>query len=217
MGWLTGVLCGIGTMAIWLIIVPRVRITTPPTGEPPPQLALLPTPARTVVLFAATVALAQLLRLVPADDWWLWIPYLVFGAPLVFVDALTTWLPLRLHYLAAAAMAVGLLVIAVPDWSRAMGAVAFGLAAFGVFHLIWRIGTGLGYGDVRLASLLGAVGGLSGLEFWLVSLTAGTIIGALWAIGHSLRRRSRPDLPKHFAYGPSLWLGPFAAIPITAI
>lgn len=217
MDWLIGVVCGLGAVTTWLVIVPRARIATPPTDEPVPCLPSLPTTSRTVGLFIATALISVVLLLVPTTLWWLWVPYLTFGAPLVLVDALTTWLPKSLHYFTAATMLAGLVGLAVVEWPAAVAAILGGAAAFGVFHLIWRLGTGLGYGDVRLAVLIGAVAGPLGIGFWLTAMTAGVIIGAVWAIVHVVRRRGNPALPQHFPYGPALWLGPFAAALFTAV
>lgn len=210
-GWLIGVVCGVGAITTWLVFVPRMRITTPPTDESVPHFFSLPTVPRTVGLFVATVALSLVLHQLAPWQWLLWVPYLAFGAPLVLVDALTTWLPKRLHYGVAATMVVGLGGLTAVDWRAAVAAVIGAAAAFGVFHLIWRLGSGLGYGDVRLAVLIGAVAGQAGMAMWITSLTAGIFIGALWALVHVARRRRRPQLPAHFPYGPALWLGPFAA------
>ena len=83
--------------------------------------------------------------------------------------------------------------------------------AFGLFHLVWRFSSTFGYGDVRLVAIVGAVGALRGLDGWLVALLCGTLLGAMWGMGHALARRGT-DRPAHFAYGPALWLGPIAAV-----
>ena len=92
--------------------------------------------------------------------------------------------------------------------------VAGGAVAFVLFHLVWRFSSAFGYGDVRLAAIVGAVGALRGIDGWLLALLCGTTLGALWGVVHALMRRGT-DRPAHFAYGPALWLGPIAAVAVS--
>lgn len=192
-------------------VVPRLRTPLLADDETAPDYR--PLASWPNVLGAAALALlgsALVLPGSPTAQLLLWLGYLGAGAALVWVDLRTTWLPRQLNHLCLTQVGVGLLALGITDWRRAVAALAGGVAAFAVFHLVWRLGTGFGYGDVRLAAIVGAVAGSGGLQHWFASILAGTVTGAVWAILHSMLRR-RTNAPAHFPYGPSLWLGPVLA------
>lgn len=212
MVWLVSILNGVVAVGIWINVIPRVEVQTHVGQAASPDFVALPGARNTVGLFIVTVAVSQCLHLVSFTAWWLWIPYLSLGAPLVLVDALTTWLPLQLHLLATTAMGVTLIGLALGNWRAAAAAVVGGAAAFGLFFLVRLVGRTIAFGDVRLAGLVGLASGQAGYGNWIITLMAGTGIGALWGIAHAVVRRYRADLPRHFAYGPALWLGPSVAV-----
>jgi leader peptidase (prepilin peptidase)/N-methyltransferase len=74
--------------------------------------------------------------------------------------------------------------------------------------LIWRVSHGFGFGDVRLAGLIGIVAGSRGGAFALAAFFLGTLVGAAWA----LVQRRRKGIDEPFAYGPALLLGPLVAL-----
>ena len=141
------------------------------------------------------------------------------GAVLAVVDAHTTYLPWRLHLLTSA-LVVAAAVLGVALVEPAARWVQLGLgAAFGVvashtlFWLVWRIGDGFGYGDVRLAGLVGGVAGAQGVQLWWQSLMAAAVLGAVaGVVVHLWRRRHPSPLGSAFPYGPALWAGPFVAL-----
>lgn len=214
MTWLVALACAVSAALHLALVVPRLREPDLQEGEPAPRYATL-APVRHVLLLGVVVLpLASVLHAVAPNQWGVWLGYLGAGAALVWVDLRTTWLPLALHRLCAAQMALGVVWVALVDWPTALAAVAGGSAAFALFHLVWRFSAAFGYGDVRLAALVGAVGALGGLDGWLLALLCGTLLGAVWGIAHSLRRRGT-DLPAHFAYGPALWAGPIVAAAVS--
>ncbi|AQP47468.1 hypothetical protein BW730_08140 [Tessaracoccus aquimaris] len=143
----------------------------------------------------------------PLGTWWLWVPYLAFGVPLVAVDLRTTFLPTALWRLCLVAMLVGLVPVALTSPPLALG-VGLGAAALGAFfYLAWRLGRGMGFGDVRLAVLVGAVAGTSGVMGVASAALLGTALGAVQALVRVALRRGTGA----FAYGPALYAGPFAA------
>lgn len=78
-----------------------------------------------------------------------------------------------------------------------------GLAGFGIFLLIALVVPGaMGMGDVKLAGLIGATVGLSGV---LMALYSGILLGGIAAIVLLLKHRCRPGL--RMAYAPYLVLG----------
>lgn len=192
---------------IWALAVPRVRIDDPEA----PDLSALVSWRSTILVGVAALASGLALWAQPPTAWLLWGPYVGLGAPLVAVDLRTTFLPRRLHYVALAGMAAGGAVLAVASPGAALGALAGALAAFGFFYLAWRLTANLGFGDVRLALLIGAVAGQGGVTAWTTALLTGTVLGALHGIAHALWARRDPTRARHFAYGPALWLGPILA------
>lgn len=193
-----------------LLVVPRLPRPEPDGDDPPPDYRLLARPwaAGLVAAAAASAALLVLPR-VPEQHHLLWVAYIGGGSALVWVDLRTTWLPRILNHLVLVQVLTGVAVLALADWRTALAATGGGLAAFTLFHLVWRLGTGLGYGDVRLAGTVGIVAGTHGLQHWFTAVLAATVTGALWAVVHALRHRRTG--PAVFPYGPALWLGPLIA------
>lgn len=179
-------------------------------GDPPPRYADLGSVPHAAALGFLVLVPSLVVFRVPEAHHLAWFGYLGAGAALVWVDFRTTWLPRRMTLICGAQVAVGMAALALTDGYPALTAAVGGLAAFVVFHLVWRFSRTFGYGDVRLATIVGAMGGLNGLDGWLMALLCGTLAGALWGVAHALRRRHRQG-PTHFAYGPALWLGPILA------
>lgn len=153
------------------------------------------------------------LSLIDPSLWPVWLPLIGLGTLLGLIDAQTTFLPLRLSYLTLVLVSVGALASA---WLRSdpwslLWAAAGALTAGGLFWLLWRFsGEKFGFGDVRLAAVLGIVGGATSgpVLYWMFLL--GTFIGAIWAIVVRLQGRQQ------FAYGPALLLGAPAALLLNA-
>lgn len=145
--------------------------------------------------------------------WPIWAPFVVFGVWLGLVDAQTTFLPNRLVYLALAAAWLGTIascLIRGDAWPLLWAGIGT-ISGGALFWLIWRFTHGgIGFGDVRLAALLGTIGGASHPELLLWIYLLGTTIGALWAVGARLRGL------ESFAYGPALLLGAPAALVMSA-
>lgn len=161
---------------------------------------------------------------VPAEIRPMW---LVFGSSvlvLVWIDLRTTWLPKLMTWLCwgeqALALGVGLTITDDPV-ALATATVLGGLGAGVFFWLVWRLTHGgIGYGDVRLAVLVGMVAGSLGSSMWWLSMLAGSMLGVFAGITIDLLRRRRA---KHasgtpgseFAYGPALWAGPYLGFAIS--
>jgi leader peptidase (prepilin peptidase)/N-methyltransferase len=142
--------------------------------------------------------------------WPVWAPLVALGPLLGLIDAHTTFLPLRLNYLALALVTAGVAVSCWlrADWWPALLAVAGGAGATAFYALVWWLSRGqLGFGDVRLAGLLGVAAGATSLSVLVQTFVLGSLIGAVWAIISRLRGRR-----DGFAYGPSMLIGAPAAL-----
>ena len=147
-----------------------------------------------------------------------WIPSLLVVLPLVpvgvalaVVDWRTRLLPTRLIAPAYAVTLVAVLVAWVADGRHVHDLERTGLGWLvygGMFFLLWFIyPRGLGYGDVRLAGVLGlALGWIGWAELMLgiwAGLLLGGILGGLLAL--VVRRRDYP-------FGPFMLLGALAGV-----
>lgn len=206
--------------ALWVVPrLPEPREEPLPGDPPKPLYRDLVTPQRVSVLVVGCFLFGLVVaRLTPPAQWGLWIVYTGTVGTLVAIDALTTYLPRRLHYLAMAEMMLALILCgALAGWIALIWS-AFGAAALGaVFWLIWRLGAGLGFGDVRLVVLVGLIAGTSGPEMVLRAALFGAVIGAVWAIIVAAVARLSRRQAGIFPYGPSLWLGPYSAVIVTAL
>lgn len=124
------------------------------------------------------------------------------------VDARIGIVPRAVLYPSFAAMAVGLLAASAVDsrWRPLGNAAIGGAAAFAVFFALWWFfPRGLGYGDVRLAGVLGTALGWIGFgEIYvgfLVGCACGAVLGVVLMVGRGTGRKTR--LP----FGPPLALG----------
>lgn len=136
------------------------------------------------------------------------------GIALAVIDARTKILPDRIIF---PLYGIGLAGLGAASWlEHRGGAFLTALTAmavlFGLLYLIAMFGS-MGYGDVKLAGLLGLYLGWLGLPVVVVGLVLGTLIGALVCVGivavHVARRQPWRKLP--IAFGPFLIAGAVAA------
>ncbi|HXA31222.1 MAG TPA: A24 family peptidase [Acidimicrobiales bacterium] len=116
------------------------------------------------------------------------VPFIVFFSVLVVVsttDLSHGLIPRRLVYPGLAVIS-GLLVVAAAvdgQWHRLATAGIGAVAAFAVLFLIWWLAPrGIGFGDVRLAALIGLATGWIGLLDVYVALVAAFIAGLLGGV-----------------------------------
>jgi leader peptidase (prepilin peptidase)/N-methyltransferase len=180
----------------------RARDTAPPVevapsapeaiGRPVDRVptALLPTghsPARTAAAAVVTGALAAAaaVRLGARVDL---VAYGVLFAVLVAVsvtDLSHRLVPRRLVYPGAAVVAAALVADALVRHQpgRLGGAVIGGGVAFGVFFVVWWfVPRGMGFGDVRLAGLIGLALGYLGLLVTYLGFLSAFVLGALGGV-----------------------------------
>jgi leader peptidase (prepilin peptidase)/N-methyltransferase len=186
-----------------------VLLPEPDQPEGKPLYRALPTSrfvATCTVLAAVGAGLVAVT--LPSATWPLWWVLCAPALVLVAVDARTTWLPLGLTHVVWAAT-VGAAVLSAflggpPLLLRStVGAVAAAL----LYLVLWLLSRGgLGFGDVRLAPVLGAASAAVGWSTLVTTLLLGSLVGA--AVGLVLALRGRRSA---FAYAPSMLAGAFLA------
>jgi leader peptidase (prepilin peptidase)/N-methyltransferase len=143
-------------------------------------------------------------------------PFCVFFAMLVAVsvtDLSHRLVPRRLLY-ASLALIVPLLAASAGidhQWHDLTGAIVAGAVAFGLFFGIWWfVPRGMGFGDVRLAGVIGlTVGYLSLLHAYVAFLTGfivGMVFGVVMMVVSSSGRKTR------IPFAPSLAVGAVIAV-----
>ncbi|MHA7191775.1 prepilin peptidase [Arthrobacter sp. MDT2-16] len=141
--------------------------------------------------------------------------FLVVGGRLVVIDWRTHRLPDRLVLPSypAAALLLGAAGGTAGEWYRVLGMLAGGLAlwaGFAVLHLLSR--RGLGFGDVKLAGLLGLyLGFAGGAEVWWGPFFA-VVLGGAWSLALVATRRA--TLTSSVAFGPFLIGGAALALAV---
>lgn len=166
----------------------------------------------TVVLFAVAFWRIGFSPELPAV-----LAFIFGGALLAVIDWKVQRLPTRIVYSTLAAVAGGLLFAAVVsgDW-QALGTAVLGAVLFtNAFFLIWLVTTKmtgmmmLGFGDVRLAAVLGLLLGWYGLPYVLYGALVGHLLAVAIAVAVSLRDRR---LHVRYSFGPPLIAGTLAVV-----
>ncbi|MBP2411626.1 leader peptidase (prepilin peptidase)/N-methyltransferase [Arthrobacter stackebrandtii] len=140
--------------------------------------------------------------------------YLVWLAvQLSVVDIRTHTLPDRLVLPAYPVAGVLLLVAAVAGGMPALaGAAAAGaLAMAALYWVLWAVQpAGIGFGDVKLAGVLGLFLGFLGWQHVVLGTAAGFVVGGLWGIALIVSRRgtAKSAIP----FGPSMLAGTLATM-----
>ena len=209
LGWVTA---AVGTM-LGMVVLTRLilrRLPEPNDGEGKPRYADLATPrlvAGCALLAGAAVTIGWLTA--PPAIQPLWWVLSSIGVLLAAIDAITTWLPLRLTHAAWVAMAVALL-LTLPlgaDWSTMLRAVAGSVLAGLLYLGVWLVSRGgFGFGDVRFAPLVGAATAAYSWSMLVWALLLGSVLGALYGMVRLARRRTGP-----FPYAPAMLVGAYLA------
>jgi len=139
------------------------------------------------------------------------------GVLLAVIDWKVQRLPTRLVYLTLAGVAAGLLFASLVewDWVPLATAVVGGVLFVNAFYLIWFVTRQflglviLGFGDVRLAAVLGLVLGWYGLEYVFYGALVGHLLALVVAVATCIRKRK---LSVNFAFGPPLIAGALAVV-----
>ena len=134
--------------------------------------------------------------------------------PLTFIDLDVHRLPDKIQLPAYPGLAALLAAcsFATQDWAALGRALQAGTALWVLFLVLALVlpGGGIGFGDVKLAGLLGMLLGWLSWAHVIIATMATFLIGGVVAIGLlATRRKGRRD---EFAYGPSMLLGAVVAI-----
>lgn len=194
-----------------------LRSLPTPQGEPDalPYSALISPGLLVTVLVCCLAALALPVFFASPATWPVWAVLGTVGVLLAVIDAHTGFLPLRLTWAfgVLAALAVGATAWLRNDPVVLLVALLCGAGAWILFLLFWRIGGGLGFGDVRLVAIIAGAAGADSVELATWSLVMGGLAGVVWGTVTRIRRGA--DEP--FPYGPSLVIGPFAALAVRVL
>ncbi|WP_232661909.1 prepilin peptidase [Pseudonocardia sp. TRM90224] len=138
------------------------------------------------------------------------------GFPLAAIDATTGTLPRRQVYATYPTTVMTMLLAAAVQGPHLLIGVAAGASILWVFYLILAWLGGVGAGDVRLAPVLGAHLGYSGLVTVLVGTAAAFVIGALVVIALAPRRPTtafgQNSASRRIPFGPALIGGAVVAL-----
>jgi leader peptidase (prepilin peptidase) / N-methyltransferase len=147
-------------------------------------------------------------------------PFLVFVAMAVCVsvtDLTHRLVPRHLIYGALALIVPLLVAVSAADhtWAYLERAAVWGAVGFGLFFLIWFfVPKGMGFGDVRLAGVIGlTVGPLGPVHVYLAFLfgfVLGLLFGLVFLVGSSTGRKTRIPFAPALAAGATiaiLWGG----------
>lgn len=214
--WLTmwsGILAAVLVAATTAAVTPSILRRLPVPLDAPPDLYTGNATARTRRLVFAASALGGVVvawRVAP-QGWAPWVALGSAGVLSVVIDAATTYLPKLLAWWGWLLAAVGVVLAAlIAGDPRVLGRAAIAATcAAGLFAAVWWLGRGrLGFGDVRLMGLIGAVTGSSSLHLALGAVVAGTVVSAAWGVVVAAGRgRDGP-----FPYGPGLVAGAYLAL-----
>jgi len=132
---------------------------------------------------------------------------------LASIDLELMVLPKGIIFTVLAGVAVFLVVAAAVynEWHRLLIAVLCALGWFLVFFLLWAVSPRiLGYGDVRLSTVLGLALGWLGIRYVILGFFSANLIGAIIGIFLIATKKMRRDQP--IPYGVFLALGAALAV-----
>jgi len=139
------------------------------------------------------------------------------GVLLAVIDWRVQRLPTRVVYFTLAGVGAGLSFASLVEWdwvplaTAVVGAVVFANA----FFVIWLVTTKftgmtvIGFGDVRLAAVLGLLLGWYGLPYVLYGAIVGHLLAVLVAIATCIHKRK---LHMRYSFGPPLIAGTLAVV-----
>lgn len=190
----------------WLVLRGRCADCRAPISVRYPLVELT-----TAVLFVAVawrIAELDLLSALPAFLW-----FTAMGVSLTMIDLDVRRLPNAIVYPSYLVLTVLLIVAALlsHDPAALLRAAVGAVVLFtGYFALAFLYPAGMGFGDVKLAGIIGGVLGFVGYPVLVVGAFAAFLIGALLGVAKLLARRGRGD--RSLAFGPSMLVGALLAL-----
>lgn len=171
---------------------------------------------RTVAVVVSAVAGA-------AVGWRLGATWLLLGLvpmiPILVMLAIVDWRTRRLPRLVVLPATGGLLALLGIEWLLThdsgvlVRAILGMLLARSLAWLAWWMRpSAVGFGDVRLAALVGLVLGRMGWSAWGIGLYAGLVLFAAYGIAYAVRAKSRSALRHELPYGPFMAAGLFVGV-----
>ena len=187
----------------WLRLRGRCRDCAAPISRRYPLVEL-----GTAVLFAVMALRFGLDPVLPA---YLYLAAVGLALALIDLDCkrLPDALTLPSYPIAAALLAVA--ALAGSDSGELVRALLGGLAMFALyFALCFAYPAGMGFGDVKLAGVLGLYTAWLGWGAWVVGLFLGFLAGGLWGVGLLLARKGGRKTAVPF--GPFMLVGVLVAV-----
>ncbi len=143
-------------------------------------------------------------------------PFCAFFALVVVVsvtDLSHRLVPRWLVYGGLAVIVPGLVVTSATDdtWHSLTGSAVAGAVAFGLFFAVWWfVPRGMGFGDVRLAGIIGVVVGYLSLVHAYLAFLAGFVAGLVF--GLAVMATSASGRKTRIPFAPSLALGAVVSV-----
>ncbi|GGX89573.1 prepilin peptidase [Streptomyces hiroshimensis] len=190
------------------------RCAAPGTGPEASERCPAYGPAVVAMPLICTLVCAALAAAVgPRPELVVWLLLMPFAAVLAVVDATVHRLPdvLTLPSAGAAVVLLGLAALVSGHGGSWAGAAGGALALAGVYFVLFLIHpNGMGFGDVKLALLVGAALGWYGWAVLFVGFFLGISLGAAYGVGLMLLRRAgrKSAMP----FGPFMLIGAFLGL-----
>ncbi|MGC3953992.1 MAG: prepilin peptidase [Propionicimonas sp.] len=215
MAWIGIGVALLAALAIAACTAAILRRLPLPVDEPDarPYAELISPRLFLTVLISSLAALLLSLQLSAPAHWPVWVVVGTVGVLLAVVDAHTGFLPRLLTWWFGGLVLVATVVTAILAGNPLIALIALlcGAGAGLMFRLLWQIGGGMGFGDVRLAAVVGLAAGATSVDLAVWSLLLGGVAGVVWGVVTRLRRGA--DGP--FPYGPALIMGPYLALVVS--
>ena len=216
-GGIAAVVAGVGGLFVPAVVggLPEPAAAADLPEDEPPKPAyveLVARPGLTLRLALASAVAGALVGLGTGLQWWLvvLVPLVPLGVALAFIDWHTRLLPARL-VLPATIVVVAAAVVGAAVSGDTDDLVRAGiglLVARSFYWVLWFVhSAGMGFGDVRLAALLGAALGHLGWGQLVVGTYAGFLLFGIPGLLLAVVRRDRSLLKVAYPYGPFMLLG----------
>lgn len=220
---LTATLAGLGGLLVPSLIA-RLPEPAPPKepveGEPPkmPYTEMAARPGLALRSALLSAAAGAVVGAVTGLDWsllWL-VPLVPVGVALSVIDWHTRLLPRVIVIPATLATILLVTVVGLATDQRGplVSALAVMVVARTFFWVLWSVlgGAGMGFGDVRLAALVGLVLGWLGPGPALWGFWIGMVVFGVPGLVLAIVKRDRTLMKKAFPFGPFMIIGAVAGL-----